>query len=307
MPDLGASAAALVDELADGTRVLGWAEGPHLTAECLGVRNAVIAHLVRDGRLLLIAAETGFARSRAADAYVLGEGPDEPDAATVRGVWSWIRRPLHANGVLLRWLRRHNATVPPERRVRFVGLEMFGNDGIGTLPDGDDERVATELRERLGRHRAAGGNHRDLAVRDGAQYWTLQQVAARFPGEGILVFEQVEHLDRRLVGSLGWHLARAELGRSRVVGGVWRDGEPSVRYPLGRYLDLSRWLGDHRSTLITAPLGTGLLDLRGQPRSEPALADAAAAFDAVHFAPTLTPARSAHPLRDGNGRSAAHP
>lgn len=290
LPELGGPAAALVDELAEGTRVLGWAEGAHLKAESLGVRNAVITHLVRNDRIRLIAAETGFACSRAADAYVLGDGPDEPDAETVRGVWSWSRDPLHANAALLRWLRRHNAAVPPGRRVRFTGLEMFGNDGVGTVPDGDDERIAADLRECLARHRAAGGNHRDLAVRDGAQYRTLQQVAARFPGEGILVFEQVEHLDRRLSGSLGWHLARAELDRFRAVGAVWRDGEPSVHYPLGPYLDLSRWLEGHRPTLIPAPLGTGLLDLR-TPRPEPALADAAVAFDAVQFTPALTPAR----------------
>lgn len=126
MPGLGTSAAALVDELADGTRVLGWAEGAHLKVEYLGVRNAVIAHLVRSDRLRLIAAETGFASSRAAGAYVLGEGPDEPDDATVRGVWSWSRSPLHANAVLLRWLRRHNATVAPERRVRFAGDALAG-------------------------------------------------------------------------------------------------------------------------------------------------------------------------------------
>lgn len=73
MPGLGRSAAALVDEIADGTRVLGWAEGAHLAAECLGVRNAVLAHLVRADRIRLLAAETAFARSRAADAYVRSE------------------------------------------------------------------------------------------------------------------------------------------------------------------------------------------------------------------------------------------
>jgi hypothetical protein len=323
-----------VDELAADARVLGWAEGVHLRAEYLLARNAAVRHLVERHAVKAIAAETNFALSRPADMYIRGLGPPEPTPAAVRGVWSWSRAALPDNLTLLRWLRRHNIGRAPADRVRFYGLEMYGTGaddpdaapGRDALDDPADRRHAGILHRRLLEHRAAGGDHRDLVARDGAQYLTLQEVARRHPDGPILLFEQVEHLDRRVPESLGAHLARGGLGRYRAVGAVWGDGDPTVRYPLGRYRELSRALrrkaeavtagrgSDARSELLAGPAGTSVLDLRGwQPTArrapaagptasrgpdasaaagdpDAALADAATAFDAVLYAPTLSPA-----------------
>jgi hypothetical protein len=318
--------ASLVGELADGARVLGWSEGVHLRAEYLRARNAVVRHLVERHGLRVLAAETHFALSRAADAHIRGLGPDDPGPAAVRGVWSWSRAPLADNLALLRGLRRHNAGLPPDEQVRFYGLEMYGGPADGIAPDGrafddpDDLRHAARLRRRLAEHRAAGGDHRDTAVRDAAQYLTLQEVARRHADGTILLFEQVEHLDPRVPGSLGARLAQGGLGHYRAVGAVWHDGDPTVRYPLGRYRDLSRRLQEHvdaRTPVpLAAPAGTVVVDLR--PYAAPAspspdspdapLGDAATAFHAVLHAPVLTPA---HPTgsspADGAGGSAAAP
>ncbi|MEW2544261.1 erythromycin esterase family protein [Streptomyces sp. NPDC047002] len=321
LPALAGPVAELVDELAAGARVLGWSEGVHLRREYLVARNAVLRHLLGHHRVAAVAAESHFGRSRAADAYALGAGPEEPPRAAVGGVWSWAQSAALAdNRALLRLLRRHNAGRAPAERVRFYGLEMYGSgaaepaDGgpVAEEPaDPGDARHAAWLRRRLAEHRAAGGDHRDLAGRDAAQYATLCEVARRHPEGLILLFEQVEHLDPRVPHALGARLARGGLGVCRTVGAVWRDGDPSVAYPLGRYRDLSRRIAERAAAggpgLLAAPGGTALLDLRpwrtarpaspdgrapgtGEPPRDAVFADAAAAFDAVLYAPSLTPA-----------------
>ena len=188
--------------------------------------------------------------------------------AAVCGVWSWWRLPLQENLSLVTWLRQHNATRPPDRRVRFYGLDTYG------------------------------GDHRDVAARDAAQYTTLEEVARRHPQEPILLFEQVEHLDPAIPGSLGEHLARGRLGPVRSVAALWREGDPSVRYPLGPYLPLARWLEHNRGLLVDGPAGTGILDLRTGSTAtaaepDPVIAEAAQRFDAVLYAPRLTAAATA--------------
>ncbi|QHC27549.1 erythromycin esterase family protein [Streptomyces sp. HF10] len=251
-PPLDRGGAALLDQLATDARVIGWSEGVHLRTEYLVARNAVIRHLVERHGVRAIAAETNFELSRPSDAYIRGLGPAEPAPAAVRGAWSWSRAPLTDNRALLRWLRHHNAALTPAEQVRFYGLEMYGTPAAEphgapaptALHDPADLRHAERLRRLLREHRAVGGDHRDTAVRDSAQYLTMREISRRHPDGPILLFEQVEHLDQRVPGSLGEHLARGGLGRFRVVGAVWRDGDPTVRYPLGRYRELSRRLHD---------------------------------------------------------------
>lgn len=204
---------AAVDALVADARVIGWAEGLHNCAEYLAARNAVIVHGVTSGAFRLIAAETNAERARDVDRYFAGDGPDAPpDAppdALVTAMWSWYRTPLAHNAALLRWLRTYNAGVASSRRVVFTGLDSF---------DGD---------------------HRDLAARDRVQYDNLRRLADGHPGERILLFEQTEHLDPTLDGSLGSHLVGGGLGAYRVAGALWTPGDPRARYPLGPYAPLA--------------------------------------------------------------------
>ncbi|MFT4084468.1 MAG: erythromycin esterase family protein [Nocardioides sp.] len=279
--------AALVNDLAERSRILGWSEGIHLRTEYLTVRDAVIRQLVERDLIRVIAAESNFAASRATDAYLRGEQAATPSVAAICGVWSWAGRPLAANRSLLAWLRAVNATRPPAARVRFYGLDMYGAPpDLAPVPE-EDRAHAERLRRWRGEHEAAGGDHRDLAVRDDAQFASLTEVAARHPEDRILVFEQTGHLDPRAHGSLGARLRSGELGPVRLVGALWRDGDPTVRFPLGEYAPLSHWLEDHPERLLPAPAGTGVLDLR-EPAEVDLLRETATAFDAVLYAPRLS-------------------
>ncbi|MFT4210578.1 MAG: erythromycin esterase family protein [Microbacterium sp.] len=233
--------AASLTELVMPTRVFGWAEGLHNRAEYLTARNAVVAHGVDAGWFHILTAETNFAASRAVDAYLGGAGDDEPSREIVAAAWSWHPGPLRHNAELLRWLRVRNRQREGAGRIRFYGLDMFGDQHHPNPPvsEAADRAVAAALTRRLRRHRAAGGDHRDLAVRGAAQYAVLREVAHRHPGERLLVFAQTEHLDPARPASLGSRLARGALGEYAAVGAVWDPDDPTVRYPLGGYAGLA--------------------------------------------------------------------
>ncbi|MEJ6549923.1 erythromycin esterase family protein [Corynebacterium sp. USCH3] len=245
----------VLEALVADAHVVGWAEGLHNCAEYLAARNAVVVHGVRTGWFRLIAAETNVHRARAVDRYLAGHGPDEPSDEVVTGMWSWFRIPLAHNAALLRWLRGYNAGVPSSRRVVVAGLDVFG--------DGDGD-----------------GTHRDLAVRDSAQFDNLRRLASDHPGERILVFEQTEHLDPTLPDSLGSHLATGELGVYRVAGALWRPGDPRARYPLGPYTPLAE--AAVRPEAVSAPLVDGITLL---PRAWAGPFDLLLMSDSLHDAP----------------------
>lgn len=289
--------AALLDELVDGARVIAWAEGIHQRRPYLAARNAAIEYFVRRDAVRVIAAETSFVLSRGVDAYLRGVGGTDPGADVIAGMWSWGKEPLADNADLLRVLRHHNDGRDPRDRVRFYGLDMFhhATGSAAATGDGlsaDDLAHAARLASALSCHRAGGGDHRDVAIRDSAQHSSWLEVARRHPEGTHFLFEQVEHLDRRISGSLGARLAADLEDRFRVVAAVWREGDVSVRYPLGRYRDLSRWLGAHESDLLPFAPGTSLLDLRpwrgrAGKADDAILCAAADVFDAVLYASSL--------------------
>lgn len=259
LPVLDPASIPALETLVADARVVGWAEGLHNCAEYLSARNAVIIHGVRSGWFQLIAAETNVDAAQSVDRYLAGHGPDDPPDDVVTAMWSWFRTPLAHNAALLRWLRGHNAGVPSSRRVTFGGLDVFG--------DGD-----------------SGGAHRDLAVRDRAQFDNLRQLAACHPGERILLFEQTEHLDPTLDGSLGAHLAREELGTYRVAGALWTPGDPRARYPLGAYRPLAE--AAVRAGTSSTPVVDGITLFPGACAGP---FDLLLMSDVLHDAPTQAP------------------
>lgn len=252
LPALHPASVPVIEALVTEACLVGWAEGLHNCAEYLAARNAVIVHGVRSGWFRLIAAETNIDRARSVDRYLAGDGPDDPSDDVVTAMWSWFRHPLAHNTALLRWLRTYNAGVPASRRVIFAGLDIFG--------DGD-----------------SGGAHRDLAVRDRAQFDNLRRFTTDHPDERVLVFEQTEHLDPTLDGSLGTHLATGQLGRYRVAGALWAPGDPRARYPLGPYASLAEAATD---PVASTPVVDGVTLV---PRSGPF--DLLLMSDVLHEAP----------------------
>jgi CubicO group peptidase (beta-lactamase class C family)/erythromycin esterase-like protein len=119
-----------IRKVAGDARVLAFGEGTHNAHELWSWRNRLFAYAVENLGFTAIAAETGYAKSIAADDYVMGREVALDTA--VRGVFSWVDTPFEENRELLGWMRAYNARVDMRRKIRFYGVEMSGS----TRPDG---------------------------------------------------------------------------------------------------------------------------------------------------------------------------
>jgi erythromycin esterase len=119
-----------IGRVAGDARVLAFGEATHNSHELWEWRNRLFIHAVEELGFTAIAAETGYAKSIAADDYVMGREVALDKA--VRGVFSWVDTPFEENRELLDWMRSYNARSGVRRKIRFYGLEMSGS----TRPDG---------------------------------------------------------------------------------------------------------------------------------------------------------------------------
>jgi len=97
----------------------------HGTHELLRLRNRLFQYLVEESDFTAIAAESGVTESMLAEDFVMGKAVDSKSAA--RSVFSNNRTIAYVENLeLLEWMRRHNASVPPSRKIHFYGIDMSG-------------------------------------------------------------------------------------------------------------------------------------------------------------------------------------
>lgn len=108
----------------DGVRVVGLGEATHGTREFFLLKHRLIGYLVREHGFTGFALEADPDGCRALDTFVTTGRGDPARALGELGYWTW-----HTEEVLdlLRWMRAHNTTVPPERAVRVVGVDPTGD------------------------------------------------------------------------------------------------------------------------------------------------------------------------------------
>ena len=126
---LAASAAddrAQLDLLA-GARFALLGEASHGSDDFYRERAALTRRLIVERRLDAIAVEADWPDAYRVNRYVRGLGDDASGAAALADfmrfpTWMW------RNTVVLEfveWLREHNATLPPQARVGFYGLDLY--------------------------------------------------------------------------------------------------------------------------------------------------------------------------------------
>jgi erythromycin esterase len=115
--------------LVGGARVVGSGESAHHIHEFLLLRTRILRYLVEQLGFTALTMETGFAEAARLDRWIAGEH-DQPDFV---GGLPFARDGEYAEfRAALRWLRRHNATVEPSRRVRFYGIDLSHGGGAVT-------------------------------------------------------------------------------------------------------------------------------------------------------------------------------
>jgi erythromycin esterase len=134
---------AAIGKLIGDTPIVALAERVHSAAEPLEFRNALIEFLVRRKGFTAIALESGVCESRALYDHALGGGNDV-EAALAEG-FSWGFGELPQNRRLLTWLRAHNETQEPARKVRLYGFDLSGSPGSGDAERGVDTSLRAAL------------------------------------------------------------------------------------------------------------------------------------------------------------------
>jgi erythromycin esterase len=102
-------------------RIVGAGEATHGTREHFLYKHRLLRFLVTQKGFRALAFESPWPTGRALNQYVLG-GEGDPTrllGKAVFGVW-YTQEVLDT----IRWMREYNATVRPEQRVEFVGIDM---------------------------------------------------------------------------------------------------------------------------------------------------------------------------------------
>jgi erythromycin esterase len=109
----------LHDVLTD-VRVLGMGEATHGTAESFRLKHRLPRFLGRERGFTALAVEVSASGAHAVDDYAVNGTGNAAEALAGLGFRTWRTRELLA---VVEWMREHNRTAPPERAVRFVGID----------------------------------------------------------------------------------------------------------------------------------------------------------------------------------------
>lgn len=142
----------LLERIGDA-RVVLLGESTHGTSEFQRLRARLTRELVLQRGFSIVAVEADWPDAACMDRYVRQRSvPRRAWRAFARfPAWMWRNREVQD---FAEWLRAHNATLAPEQRVRFAGLDLYSlYDSIGAVLDyleRVDPAAARLARERYG-------------------------------------------------------------------------------------------------------------------------------------------------------------
>jgi erythromycin esterase len=106
-------------------RVVGLGEATHGSREFFQVKHRLLEYLVRELGFTHFAMEIDQGAAEKINAYVVAGTGDAAALLREQGMWQWQTAEVDA---LIRWMRAYNASVPPARRVQFVGFDFQISD-----------------------------------------------------------------------------------------------------------------------------------------------------------------------------------
>ena len=131
-------------EVLRGVRIVGLGEETHGTHEFFQLKRRLIEYLVKEAGFTVFAMELSYAASLDINEYVLNGKGDRDKALAKQGTWAWDTQEVSE---LLEWLRQYNSSVPAEKKVRFVGIDIHNNNAAVQLVASYLTKVAPERLE----------------------------------------------------------------------------------------------------------------------------------------------------------------
>jgi erythromycin esterase len=106
-------------------RFVGLGEETHGTREFFQFKHRMVEFLVKEMGFRVFAIEASYAACENINDYVMGKNDDGAKALESQGFWTWNTEEVRA---MLDWMRAYNASVPAEKKVKFVGFDIQVND-----------------------------------------------------------------------------------------------------------------------------------------------------------------------------------
>jgi len=114
-----------------GVSVVGLGEATHGTHEFFQLKHRLVEFLVKEMGYTVFLIEASQPATRKINEYVLEGKGDRDGALAGQGLWAWDTKEVTA---LVEWMRGHNQTAAPGRKVKFLGFDMHNNEaGIDEL------------------------------------------------------------------------------------------------------------------------------------------------------------------------------
>jgi protein-L-isoaspartate(D-aspartate) O-methyltransferase len=143
---------AVFDRFGD-RRVVLLGEASHGTSEFYRARAQITRRLIERHGFKIVAVEADWPDAAQLDRYVRAKPvrPDAPAPFQRFPTWMWRNTDVAA---LVGWLKRHNDSVPDERKAGFYGLDLYNMSGsiaaVLAYLDEVDPAAAAVARERYG-------------------------------------------------------------------------------------------------------------------------------------------------------------
>ncbi len=199
----------LLDAVGDRSFVL-LGEATHGTREFYRERATITRRLIEERGFTAVAIEGDWPDAYRVNRYVGGASEDTTAASALADfrrfpAWMWRNREVVE---FVEWLRSHNATVPPERRVRFYGLDLYSMhasmEAVIAYLDRVDPAAAVSARARY--------SFFDETDREGQAYGARARLQLTPPCENEVIAQLIElrHSAARYVSLDGW-VGRDEL------------------------------------------------------------------------------------------------
>jgi protein-L-isoaspartate(D-aspartate) O-methyltransferase len=142
----------MFDRFADA-RVMLLGEASHGTSEFYRARDAITRRLIEQHGFSIVAVEADWPDAASIDRYVRHKAPPAVAEQAFLRFPTWMWRNTDVD-VFVRWLREHNAVLPPAKRAGFYGLDLYNLSGsiraVLDFLDQVDPEAAKVARERYG-------------------------------------------------------------------------------------------------------------------------------------------------------------
>ena len=122
-----------LESLLKDVQVVGLGEATHGTREIFQMKHRMLEFLVKRMGFTVFAIEASTQACWAINDYVLHGKGDKADALAGQGFWTWDTEEVLG---MITWMREYNATVPEEKKVKFLGFDCQDTDQtLKVVPD----------------------------------------------------------------------------------------------------------------------------------------------------------------------------